>query len=66
MGMVRNTEEDRAEAAAVDAATIRSIAGALFAPENLNLVAVGPWRADVKRQVEKLVKAYAREFPRTT
>ena len=62
MGMVRDTDEDRAEAAAVDAATLQSTACTLFAPENLNLVAVGPWRADLKRQVEKLVKTYARDF----
>jgi len=63
MGMVRNMEEDRAEAAAIDAAAIRTTAISLFAPGNLNLVAVGPWRADVKRQVEKLVRAYARDYP---
>ncbi|HEX5773890.1 MAG TPA: pitrilysin family protein [Geomobilimonas sp.] len=65
MGMVRDTEEDRAEAATIDAATVQSTAGVLFAPVNLNLVAVGPWRADVKRQVEKLVKGYTRDFQGT-
>jgi hypothetical protein len=56
-------EEDRAEAAAIDATAIQATALTLFAPGNLNLVAVGPWRADAKRQVEKLVRSYARDYP---
>ena len=58
MTMVRSIEEDRAEAAAIEAAEIRRSARALFAPQNLNLVAVGPWKAASRREVEKLVKAY--------
>ncbi|MCM0083980.1 insulinase family protein [Geomonas sp. Red32] len=58
MGMVRTLEEDRIEAAAIDAAAIRETCHALFQPANVNLVAVGPWKAGAKRAVEKLIKEY--------
>ena len=58
MTMVRSIEEDRAEAAAIEPAEIRQSARALFAPGNLNLVAVGPWKASSRRAVEKLIKEY--------
>ena len=58
MSLVRTLEEDRVEAAKIDAAEIIQSSRALFAPENLNLVAVGPWKAASKRAVEKLVKEY--------
>jgi predicted Zn-dependent peptidase len=62
MTMVRSIEEDRAEAAAIDARQIRESARAMFAPENLNLVAVGPWKAASKRAVEKLIKQYEKSW----
>jgi predicted Zn-dependent peptidase len=62
MTMVRSIEEDRAEAAAIDARQIRESARAMFAPENLNLVAVGPWKAASRRAVEKLIKQYAKSW----
>jgi predicted Zn-dependent peptidase len=62
MGLVREIEEDRAEAELVDAGTIRLTAGALFAPHNLNLVAVGPWKNDDRKEVEKLFREYERDF----
>ena len=64
MTLVRSIEEDRAEAAAIEAAEIRRSAQALFAPENLNLVAVGPWKAASKRAVEKLIKEYQKGWDR--
>jgi predicted Zn-dependent peptidase len=62
MGQVRHIEENRAEAELVDAGTIRSTAASLFAPHNLNLVAVGPWKGSVRKDVEKLLKKYEKEF----
>ncbi|MBJ6725429.1 M16 family metallopeptidase [Geomesophilobacter sediminis] len=62
MGMVRTLEEDRAEAEAIDAAQIMATARDLFAPANLNLVAVGPWKAAARREVERAVKQYAKLF----
>jgi predicted Zn-dependent peptidase len=58
MSMVRSIEQDRAEAAEITPAEIRESARTLFAPENLNLVAVGPWKGVSKRAVEKVVKEY--------
>jgi predicted Zn-dependent peptidase len=62
MGQVRHIEEDRAEAELVDVDIIRSTAGSLFAPHNLNLVAVGPWKGSVRREVEKVLKKYEKDF----
>jgi predicted Zn-dependent peptidase len=62
MQIVRSIEEDRAEVAALDAAHIREVSRALFAPENLNLVAVGPWKAPLRRAVEKLIKEYRKNW----
>jgi len=62
MSLVRSIEEDRVEAARIDAQEILSSSRALFAPENLNLVAVGPWKAPSRRAVEKLVKEYRKEW----
>jgi predicted Zn-dependent peptidase len=64
MHIVRSIDEDRAEVAAIDAAHIRGVARDLFAPENLNLVAVGPWKAPTRRAVEKLVKEYRKGWPK--
>jgi predicted Zn-dependent peptidase len=62
MDLVRNIEDDRAEAELVDAGTIRSTAAALFAPHNLNLVAVGPLKSSIRKEVEKVLKRYERDF----
>jgi predicted Zn-dependent peptidase len=58
MSLVRSIEEDRVEAGRIDAAEIIKSARDLFAPHNLNLVAVGPWKAPSRRAVEKLIKEY--------
>lgn len=58
MGMVRTIEEDSAEAAAVDGTLVLETAAALFAPHNLNLVAVGPCETDVKERLSTLLKEY--------
>jgi predicted Zn-dependent peptidase len=58
MSLVRSLEEDRIEAASITAAEISASSRAIFAPENVNLVAVGPWKAGPRRAVEKLLKEY--------
>jgi predicted Zn-dependent peptidase len=62
MQLVKTVEDDRAEIRALDAARIMRTSETLFHPANLNLVAVGPWKAPVKRAVEKLVKGYQKEW----
>ena len=62
MTMVRSIDEDRAEVASIDAAEIRLSAAELFAPRNLNLVAVGPWKAASKRAVERQIKEYTKNW----
>jgi len=60
MSLVRSIEEDRVEAGRISAAELRESSRALFDPKNLNLVAVGPWKAPSRRAVEKLVTEYHR------
>lgn len=62
MAMVRSIEEDQAEAAVVDPAAIMATARELFAPQQLNLVAVGPVKAGVKREIAAIVRRYETEF----
>ncbi len=62
MGLVRSIEADHAEAATIDGETIRAAAAALFSPHNLNLVAVGPWKAAARREIEKVVADYEKEW----
>lgn len=62
MGLVRSLEEDQAEAAALDCAALQATAAALFAPRNLNLVAVGPVKRAMKREVAKLLAAYEKDW----
>jgi len=62
MEMPRHIEEDRAEANMVDTEAIRATAEALFAPHNLNLVAVGPWKNSVHKAVAKILKQYEKAF----
>ncbi len=60
MGVVRSIEEDQCEARRITAAEIQETARALFAPENLRLVAVGPWKRGMKKVLRELVAAYQR------
>ncbi len=64
MGLVRHIEEDRAEAAAIGAESLQATARELFAPCNLNLVAVGPWQAKARKEIEKLLAKYERDWQR--
>jgi predicted Zn-dependent peptidase len=63
MDMVRTVEEDAAEAAGVDAKLVRTVAGELFSPKNLNLVAVGSWTDAIRSRVEGLLVDYERKYP---
>ena len=63
MGILRHIEEDQAEAAAITPETLLGTARELFAPGNINLVAVGPWKAAEKRDVKKILDRYGKSFP---
>lgn len=58
MGVVRSIEEDQLEARRVTISDIQETAKALFKPENLRLVAVGPWKRGMKKALRELVAAY--------
>ena len=62
MGVVRSIEEDQAEALRITAVELQETARALFAPENLRLVAVGPWKRGMKIKISDLVSAYQQQF----
>ena len=62
MGLVHDIEDDQAEAEALDSETVRLTAAALFAPHNLNLVAVGPLKNPLKKAVEKILAEYEQKW----
>ena len=62
MGVVRSIEEDQAEARRITAAELQETARLLFAPENLRLVAVGPWKRGMKKKLRELVAEYQHRF----
>jgi predicted Zn-dependent peptidase len=62
MGVVRSIEEDQCEARRITAADLQETARALFAPENLRMVAVGPWKRGMKKALRELVAAYQQRF----
>jgi predicted Zn-dependent peptidase len=59
MRVVRSIEEDQHEVRNATKWDIRETARAVFAAENLRLVAVGPWKKGMKKQVRELVGRYA-------
>jgi len=66
MGVFTTLEQDQEESAAVTAEDIRNTAIDLFAPQNLNLVAVGPAAAATKREIGKILHRYEKDFPSRT
>ena len=58
MELVRDIEEDVAEAAAVTPRQLQETALELFAPASLNLVAVGAWDQGGRQAVERLLAEY--------
>ncbi|MBW4055745.1 MAG: insulinase family protein [Proteobacteria bacterium] len=62
MGVVRSIEEDQCEARRITAADLQETARELFAPENLRLVAVGPWKRGMKKSLRELLVEYQQQF----
>ena len=58
MGVVKSIEEDQQEARSITAEDLRQTARDLFAPENLRLVAVGPWKTGMKKRATELVERF--------
>jgi predicted Zn-dependent peptidase len=63
MNVVRSIEEDQHQARTVTGRDIQETARTLFAAENLRLVAVGPWKRGMKKQVRELVVGYTAHRP---
>ena len=59
MGVMRSIEEDQQEARGITAVDLQVTVRAIFAPENLRLVAVGPWKNGMKKRTRELVEQYA-------
>jgi predicted Zn-dependent peptidase len=62
MGVVRSIEEDQEEARGITAEDLLETARTLFSPENLNLVAVGPWKNGMRQRTRELVARYAEGY----
>lgn len=62
MNLVRSIEEDRQAALDTSAEEIAAVAKLVFSPANLRLVAVGPWKRGLKKQVKDLVQQYRERF----
>ena len=62
MGILRGIEEDQQEARGITLADLQETARLILAPENLRLVAVGPWKNSMKKRINELVGQYANEF----
>jgi len=58
MGIVRSIEEDQQEAAGITSEALLETARSIFTPDNLCLVAVGPWTTGIKKQARALVQKY--------
>jgi predicted Zn-dependent peptidase len=63
MEVFTTLEQDQEESASVTAEDIRNTAFEIFAPQHLNLVAVGPATAATKREIGKLLQRYEKEYP---
>jgi predicted Zn-dependent peptidase len=62
MGVVRSIEEDQAEANRITSEELLETARILFVPANLRLVAVGPWKRGMKKQLRESVNSYEKRF----
>jgi predicted Zn-dependent peptidase len=63
MEVFSTIEQDQEKSASITAEELRNTAYDLFAPSNLNLVAVGPETASTKREIRKLLQKHELEFP---
>jgi predicted Zn-dependent peptidase len=62
VGVKNSIEEDQEGARQVTAKELQEAARTLFAPQNLNLVAVGPWKNMMKKNARELVERFADRF----
>lgn len=62
MGVVRSIEDDRYEALRITADALQQTAREIFTPENLRLVAVGPWRRGMKNKLRELVRNHEKRY----
>lgn len=62
MGVVRSIEDDQSEARRITAAELQKTAREIFMPENLRLVAVGPWKRGMKKKLRELVGMCEKRF----
>jgi len=62
MDVVRTIEADQQEAQGIRSEDIMEIARLVFAPANLRLVAVGPWKSGMKKLTRELVQQYSENF----
>lgn len=62
MGVVRSIEQDQQEVAGIRPHDLLEITRTVCRPENLRLVAVGPWKNGMKKRVRELVASYAGRF----
>lgn len=62
MGVVRSIEEDQCEARRITAVELQETARAILAPENLRLVAIGPWKRGMKKALREVVARYQQRF----
>jgi predicted Zn-dependent peptidase len=62
MHVVRTIEADQQEAQCITSEDVAETARLIFAPGNLRLVAVGPWKSGMKKQTRELVRQYGERF----
>jgi predicted Zn-dependent peptidase len=62
VGVKRSIEEDQEEARHITADVVQEAARSLFAPQNLNLVAVGPYKKGMKKKTRELIGDYADRY----
>lgn len=62
MGVMRSIEEDQQDVFAITAEQITLVARTLFAPENLKLVAVGPLKRGMKKNIQQVLDVYKLEM----
>jgi predicted Zn-dependent peptidase len=58
MGLVRQIEEDVAEASLITAVNLKQVARDLFAPANLNLVVVGAWQEKERNAITESIERF--------
>ena len=57
-GYLRTIEQDRREVTAMTPELLRRAAQAVFTADNLKLAVVGPWRADHRKKIDKILAGF--------